>query len=210
MVDATTNELGGAQSPEPVRPASAEPGPQGPEPRAAEPEQPRPGQPEPGQPRPGRSESGQAEPQPAGLLRRLAALAYDLVLLAAVLLAYTLAIVAARGGTAVPPGTWWFELSLAVLCVAFFTWFWTHGGQTLGMQAWGLRLVGARGGPVGWRAALLRAAASLVSTLPAGLGFWWSLVDPERRCWHDRLSGTRVVRWRRRTQDAGPETPPKA
>jgi uncharacterized RDD family membrane protein YckC len=32
-----------------------------------------------------------------------------------------------------------------------------------------------------------------VSLLPAGLGFAWVLVDPERRAWHDRLSRTRVV-----------------
>jgi len=29
--------------------------------------------------------------------------------------------------------------------------------------------------------------------LPAGLGWWWMLVDRERLAWHDRLSGTRIV-----------------
>jgi uncharacterized RDD family membrane protein YckC len=138
------------------------------------------------------------EPKPAGLPRRLAALAYDFLLLGGVLVAYTFVVLAVRGGEAVPPGTGWFELSLAALCVAFFVWFWTHGGQTLGMLAFGLRVVVADGRPVGVRAALVRAAASLVSALPAGLGFWWALVDSERRCWHDRLSGTRVVREPRR------------
>lgn len=131
--------------------------------------------------------------KPAGLVRRLAALCYDLLLLGAVLIAFTAVVLAVRRGRAVPPGTWWFELSLLALCFAFFTWFWTHGGQTLGMLAFRLRLVAADGGRVGWRAALVRGAAALLSALPAGLGFWWALVDPERRCWHDRLSGTRVV-----------------
>lgn len=143
--------------------------------------------------------------KPAGLARRLGALCYDLLLLGAVLIAYTAVVIAVRGGRAVPPGTWWFELSLLALCLAFFAWFWTHGGQTLGMLAFRLRLVAADGGPVGWRAALVREGGALLSALPAGLGFWWVLVDPERRSWHDRLSGTRVVlepgRARRRHHD---------
>jgi uncharacterized RDD family membrane protein YckC len=146
------------------------------------------------------------ESKPAGLLRRLAAIVYDFLLLGGVLIVYTLIVLAVRGGRAVPPGTWWFGPSLLALCVAFFAWFWTHGGQTLGMLAFGLRLVGARGGRVGWRAALVRAAASLVSALPAMLGFWWALLDPERRCWHDRLSGTRVV-WEPRRRAAGAPAP---
>ncbi|HEU4617896.1 MAG TPA: RDD family protein [Gammaproteobacteria bacterium] len=140
---------------------------------------------------------GDPSPEPAGLARRLAALVYDALLLVSVAVAYTLAVVLLRGGAAVPPGTWWFELGLAALVVLFFTWFWTHGGQTLGMQAWGLRVESAAGGPVTWRSALLRGAAGLVSLLAGGLGFWWALLDPEHRCWHDRLSGTRVVRVRR-------------
>jgi len=33
-----------------------------------------------------------------------------------------------------------------------------------------------------------------VSLAAAGLGFLWSYVDTERRCWHDILTDTRVVR----------------
>jgi len=40
---------------------------------------------------------------------------------------------------------------------------------------------------------LRRLAWAVVSWLPLGLGYLWILVDPQRRAWHDRLSGTRVV-----------------
>jgi uncharacterized RDD family membrane protein YckC len=75
-----------------------------------------------------------------------------------------------------------------------------------------LRVVGATGGPVGWRRALLRFAAGLATLAPAaiaaiwgGLGLWWCwtalggltygwmIVDPEHLCLHDRLSRTRLV-----------------
>ncbi|OGI41569.1 MAG: hypothetical protein A2150_00620 [Candidatus Muproteobacteria bacterium RBG_16_64_11] len=41
----------------------------------------------------------------------------------------------------------------------FYGWFWTRGGQTLGMRAWRLRLTRADGGPVTWRRAALRIGA---------------------------------------------------
>jgi uncharacterized RDD family membrane protein YckC len=132
--------------------------------------------------------------EPAGLLRRLAALAYDTLLLTALLMCFTLVVLLVRGGEAIPAGTWWFQLALLAVTATFFAGFWTHGGQTLGMRAWRLRVVAADGGAVSYERALLRFVAAWISLAVAGLGFWWSLVDPERCCWHDRLSGTRVVR----------------
>ncbi|HEX7080133.1 MAG TPA: RDD family protein [Gammaproteobacteria bacterium] len=141
--------------------------------------------------RPGRPS---AEGAAAGLPRRLAALVYDLMLLAGLLFVFTLAVFVLRGGRGVAPGTLWFQSSLGAVAMLFFTWFWTHGGQTLGMRAWRLRVVDAAGGPLGWGKALGRFFAALLSALPAGLGFWWAAIDPDKLCWHDRLSGTKVVR----------------
>lgn len=85
------------------------------------------------------------------------------------------------------------QLYLLACPFLFYGWFWTHGGQTLGMRAWRLRLLDTNGKPVSWRRAMLRAAGALVSLLTAGLGYLWILVDPERLAWHDRWSGTRLV-----------------
>jgi uncharacterized RDD family membrane protein YckC len=127
-------------------------------------------------------------------VRRLAALGYDSLLLGGVLIVFTFTVFFARGARGVPPGTLWFQLSLAAVVGLFYCSFWTHGGQTLGMRAWRIRLVREDGGRVGWGRALVRFLAAWVAVLPLGLGYWWSLFDPQRRCWHDRLSRTAVVR----------------
>jgi hypothetical protein len=33
-------------------------------------------------------------------------------------------------------------------------------------------------------------AAGLLSLLPAGIGFWWALLDEEHLTFHDQISGT--------------------
>jgi len=132
--------------------------------------------------------------EPAPLLRRLAAFCYDLLLLVGVIVCFTLAVLAIRVGKPVPPGTAWFPLSLLAITAAFFCGFWTHGGQTVGMRTWRIRVVRDDGGALGWRAAIARFGVALVGALPVGLGLWWSLFDADRRAWHDRWTRTRVVR----------------
>jgi len=131
--------------------------------------------------------------EPAGLLRRLAALAYDCVVLAGPIAVYGFLIVLLRRGVAVEPDTPWFTAGLLAVPGVFFCWFWTHGGQTLGMLAWRVHLVTLDGRAIGWGRAIARYCAAYVSVLPAGLGFIWALWDAERATWHDRLTGTRMV-----------------
>lgn len=126
--------------------------------------------------------------------RRLAALCYDLLLLTAIVVVFTLLVLAVRLGKPVPPGTWWFELSLLAIIVLFFCGFWVHGGQTLGMRAWRIRVVRDDGGALTWPRAAARFALGVVAAAPAGLGLWWGLFEPAKRGWHDRWTGTRVVR----------------
>lgn len=130
---------------------------------------------------------------PASPFRRLAAGCYDLLLLAGVLVFTSFFVVALRGGAAIPAGTAAYQAFVAAQVAAFFIGFWTRGGQTLGMRAWRIRVEAAGGGPVTLPRAALRLAAAFLSAAALGLGFAWMLVDPERRAWHDRLSGTRVV-----------------
>ena len=130
---------------------------------------------------------------PASLFRRLAAGVYDLLLLAGLLMVAGFIAIAARHGEPVPPGTLSFQLSLLALIALFYAWFWSHGGQTLGMRSWRLKVEKLDGGPLTITTALLRFAASLLSVGALGLGVLWIVVDPEKRTWHDRLTGTRVV-----------------
>lgn len=135
--------------------------------------------------------------------RRVAAFVYDLLLLAALAVCFTLLVLAVRFGAAVPPGTLWFPLSLLAISMAFFSWFWAHGGQTVGMRAWRIRVLREDGGSLTLARAAVRFVAALVAVLPAGLGIWWAVLDARKRAWHDRWTDTRVVRANRRTSANG-------
>ena len=71
---------------------------------------------------------------------------------------------------------------------------WRRGGQTLGMRPWRIRVVAADGGAPARGALWLRYTVGVLALLAAGLGFWWAWIDRDRLAWHDRASGTRIVR----------------
>lgn len=142
--------------------------------------------------------------EPAALWRRLAAVLYDSLLVTALLLVLTAAVVIGRGGAPFDPESPAFRALLLFTMWLYFGWCWTHGGQTVGMRAWRLRLEDRRGGPVSWTQSLVQFAGAWLSALPLGLGYWWSLLDGERRCWHDRLAGTRLRYLRRQPQTDAP------
>lgn len=139
-----------------------------------------------------------------GLLRRLAAMLYDtllifgLLLLASMMVTLPVGILLGESAAGALPGNPWFRLWLALVAPLFFLLFWHKGGQTLGMRSWRLRVVRNDGQPLTWRDALKRLLACLLSWLPLGLGFLWILVDRDRFAWHDRLSGTRLVLLKKR------------
>lgn len=128
---------------------------------------------------------------------------YDWVLLLGVLMLAVLLLIMPYQqitGTPYPHGEPWHRLALQlylglVIC-GFYVYFWTHGGQTLGMRVWRHRLVRADGSPISARDALRRFAWATLGLLPAGLGLWWCLFDRDALAWYDRRSGTRPVRTR--------------
>jgi len=137
-------------------------------------------------------------PVPAGLLRRLGAVLYDGLLLVAVLMVTTALFLPFTGGRALDPQErpvleWVYRATLLLVTVAFFGVFWTRRGQTLGMASWRLRIEREDGGALTWGDTVRRLAAAVLSWLPFGLGYLWILIDPQRRAWHDRLSGTRIL-----------------
>lgn len=76
---------------------------------------------------------------------------------------------------------------------AFYLFFWWRRGQTLGMVSWRIRVSSQAGGPISLAQAITRFIAVFVSLAPLGLGFWWALLEPDSRTWHDRISGTMLV-----------------
>ncbi len=144
-----------------------------------------------------------AAPVRAGLARRLGAMLYDSLLVFAVTWTVTAAVIALRvwmsGAEEVQADAGraasglLLQMPLFVAIALFFVWFWSRSGQTLGMQSWRLRLETEDGHLIGWQTGLTRLLLALLSFLCLGAGYWWILFDQDRRAWHDRLTGTRVV-----------------
>jgi uncharacterized RDD family membrane protein YckC len=154
-----------------------------------------------------------------GLARRMAAFIYEGVLLFGVLVmagylysSLTQQHHALKGQTGL-------QAFLFVVLAIYFVWFWSHGGQTVAMRAWHVRLVDRQGGPVSEGRAALRYLASWIWFMPALSSAWLaglhssteifvllgvgvlayallSLWHPERQFWHDALCGTRLVTFR--------------
>ena len=128
-----------------------------------------------------------------GLLRRLAAIAYDSLLVVALLFLATLPFIAIRGGESVAPNTLSYQVTVLAVVFTFFVGFWTGKGRTLGMQSWRLQLEDQAGRRPGFLQCSIRFAVSIVSWAAFGLGFLWQLVDRDKLAWHDRATGTRLV-----------------
>jgi uncharacterized RDD family membrane protein YckC len=117
-------------------------------------------------------------------------------------------------------------LFLFMVLGLYFTWFWSHGGQTVAMKAWHVRLLGADGRPVSPLRAAVRYLLSWLWFLPATAAVYsaglhgkgetavallvgvlayaaLAWLRPDRQFWHDVVSGTRLI-------DSKPQLLPKA
>ena len=142
----------------------------------------------------------------ASLVRRVAAISYDLLLCLAVQIVtafiYKLIWMAFVGQarlrelteSGAMDGDPVLSSLLLLVTFAFFAKFWTHAGQTLGMQAWGVRVQNADGSAISLTQALLRFMVAIVSGLCLGAGFLWALYDKQGRTWHDIYSNSQLVR----------------
>ena len=133
-----------------------------------------------------------SECPPASLLRQLAAMIYDSLLIFAVLFfAATVALIFNQGEAI--ESSILFSLFLLFIIMTYYAWFWQKSGQTLGMSAWKIRIVTEAGETPGWRICYQRLACALLSMLCLGTGYWWRLFKPYT--WHDRLSHTRIIKF---------------
>ncbi|ANJ67188.1 hypothetical protein A9404_07130 [Halothiobacillus diazotrophicus] len=134
-------------------------------------------------------------PRPAPVWKRVAALFYDSLFVFALLMLATLIALPLNHGEAFPQSgglAWLYRGYLLLWVGAYFTLFWCIGGQTPGMKVWHIRVRFDGRDCLG--RATLRFLGGLLSILLAGLPFWLSQIDPERRSVIDRRLGSRVIR----------------
>ena len=116
--------------------------------------------------------------QPAGLLRRLAALFYDLLLMIALAIVVTFAMLPLTHGEAFLTSTQGllahtYHAAWLLAVFAYFGWCWTQSGQTLGMRAWRIALEGASERQLGWSGAIVRFLLGAGIAFLAVLGAWY-------------------------------------
>ena len=136
----------------------------------------------------------------APFIRRLAALTYDAlvlialyILLGGLLVTAVSKIIGSEEFVRLSPA-----MSMSVMftiCFLYYSHSWRRGGQTIGMKAWGLKLLNDnnKGTGIQLSQCMLRTGVGFFSLLFMGLGFWWMLFDKQQRSWHDIASLTRMV-----------------
>lgn len=144
-------------------------------------------------------------PDPAPLWRRLAAMAYDSVLVVSIWMVVAFIVLSFFGidnartvdGDTVTLDPVYKNVLFAVMMFSawvFFAWFWTHSGQTLGMQAWRIKVQNRDGSSISVGQTVVRFFAAIPAFLLLGLGYFYMWWDPASETLHDKLSKSVVVR----------------
>ncbi|MEX0740883.1 MAG: RDD family protein [Pseudohongiella sp.] len=142
----------------------------------------------------------------AGLLRRLAALLYDMFLVFAMwmILGFILLFVfglfadntseLVDGRVQTHPVLSLLTLAMMVTSAAsFYLWFWQRTGQTLGMIAWRIKALRTDNQSIPPKQGLIRFVAAWPAFWLGGLGYFWLYVDKNHDAVHERMSGTKTV-----------------
>ena len=129
-----------------------------------------------------------------GILRRLASMLYESLLLLGVLAALLIlphVLLGAFGHHLAAPIV--VQTHCFIVLLIYFLWFWSNGGQTLAMKTWRIRLVRRDGLAVPPAQALVRYLLCWPSIALGGVGILWAVLDRDRLFLHDRLAGTQLV-----------------
>ena len=131
---------------------------------------------------------------PSSIGRRLGAMLYESLVVFAILLATFLFPQVVLSGFGMHLGGKAMWLHVFLVLMAYFVWCWLHGGQTLPMKTWKLKLVDRDGAPLRPLQAILRYMAAWPSIMLFGIGLFWALFDRDGQFLHDRIAGTLIVR----------------
>lgn len=124
------------------------------------------------------------------MFRRSASFLYDCLLLIALFFIITAIAIAFNHGEAIQNVAWF--LFLYLVGFVFFDWFWRHGGQTLGMSAWRIRVEGMEHESVTFKQSVIR---YLTGSLLFVATLLYIPFSRDGTALHDRLSKTRIVKY---------------
>lgn len=140
----------------------------------------------------------------AGIMPRLVALLYDLLIVAGLWMVYgffAMLVVSAFGGLHCQPelqdytpcvGGLLYQLGLLLVTAGYFFWSWRAAGQTIGMRAWRLMVANNNGMQLSWYQCVIRGLVGPLSLACLGLGYFWGYFREDRASWHDLASDSEV------------------
>lgn len=160
-----------------------------------------------------RGAAGDATP---GVARRLACFIYEGVLLFGVVFISGYLYSTLTQQRHAMQGQHGLQAFLFIVLGIYFIWFWSHGGQTVAMKAWHIRVVDSQQRPLRQLRALARYLLSWLWFLPALLSVWLlglhglgaifgslfagvlayaalARLHPQRQFLHDAICGTRLI-----------------
>lgn len=76
----------------------------------------------------------------------------------------------------------------------YFTFFHWASGQTFGKKIMKIKVVKVDGSSVGMGDAFVRWVGLMLGFFMLGLGLLWAVFNKNKRCWHDKMAGTIVVK----------------
>ena len=126
------------------------------------------------------------------VLRYIAAIIYDGMLLLSVLFIATFLLLPLMNSSAIESGNLVYNLFLLLVAYFYFCWQWHAGGETLGMKSWRLKIKNADGVNPSWSQATLRFVCALLSCALFGVGFLLMLFNQRHRTLHDMLSNLTI------------------
>jgi len=130
-----------------------------------------------------------------GFARCVCVMLYEcLLLLAVVIFGCVLPFILLSALANVHAPAWVMQVEFVALLALYFAWCWVHGGQTLAMRTWKIRVIDKSGASLRPMQALFRYLAAWVGLVCFGVGFFWRLVDRDGQFLHDRLAGSRLIR----------------
>lgn len=76
----------------------------------------------------------------------------------------------------------------------FFVWFWVHNQGTLGMKTWKIKIICDNNNRLSYKQAIIRFNVAIFSLLFFGLGFLISFFRKDKKCFHDIISKTALIK----------------
>jgi uncharacterized RDD family membrane protein YckC len=131
--------------------------------------------------------------RPAGFWIRVVAYVIDAVIVGIVNFVWTFLVTLAAGGNITGAPVVLVDLIDTLVAIAYFSYFWSSRGQTIGMMATNLRVTRSDGSPLTLGRAIGRVFALYLSFLILFIGVIMVAFTERKRGLHDMIADTVVV-----------------